>query len=317
MDDSASPRLYVASDETGGALACLFCYTRKSRHGELASLSTYYTMEFSPILKPGTDAKAVCAALAGFIGAEQPRWHSLRLDYLKESNASTAMLVEEIGRAGFSVHRHHQFENWYLDCPRTGFEQYFASRPSRLRNTVERKGRKLQKSHKVRFELYRDPASDIMRGVRDYVSVYNSSWKRPEPHPDFIPELAQRLAARDCLRLGVLYADEMPVAAQFWITTRNEACIYKLAYDERFAELSVGAALSREMFKQALDVDRCARIDYGVGSEAYKREWMSASQEIFGIRAYSRRTATGWANIVSTRLRSTAKSLGFRRKSVL
>jgi CelD/BcsL family acetyltransferase involved in cellulose biosynthesis len=107
----------------------------------------------------------------------------------------------------------------------------------------------------------------------------------------------------------VLYIDGQPAAAQFWITTRLEACIYKLAYDERYADMSVGALLSREMFRQALDVDKAARIDYGIGSEPYKREWMSATQEIFGVCAYSRGSIRGMGNILAARLRATAKRL--------
>lgn len=307
LKDSVQPRLYVASSESGEALACLFCCTRSPRDRVLAGMSNYYTMEFGPIVKTGADLQAICTALATFIGAERPRWHTVRLEYLKESNTAAAALVSALSRAGFSAHRYHQYENWYLDCPGIRYEEYYAGRPSRLRNTIERKGRKLSRSNKVAFVLYRHGTDDIERGVRDYVAVYNSSWKHPEPHPEFIPELARSLVAQDCLRLGVLYVDDKPAAAQFWITTRSEACIYKLAYDELYAAASVGALLSREMFRQALDVDRTPRIDYGVGSEAYKREWMGSVQEIFGIRAYSRRSIRGIANIVSAKLRAAAK----------
>ena len=308
------PRLYVVRDDAGAVLACLFCCTREAQHRELSSLSNYYTMEFSPIIGVGADVREVAHHLAQFIGAERPLWHSVRLDYLKDSNPATAELVDALRRAGYSVRRHRQFENWYLDCAGINFDQYYAARPSRLRNTIERKGRKLHKIHDVRIELYRYPTDDILRGVHDYVTVYGSRWKRPEPHPDFIPDLARRLVANDCLRLGVLYADGRPVAAQFWITTMGEACIYKLAYDEQFADLSVGAILSREMFKQALDRDGSACIDYGVGSEAYKREWMSAAREIFGVRAYSRRTIRGMGHIFSAQLRTIARRLIPRRQ---
>ena len=36
-----------------------------------------------------------------------------------------------------------------------------------------------------------------------------------------------------------------------------------------------------------------AEIDYGVGSEGYKRDWMSDVRELRGIRAYNTRTAQG------------------------
>lgn len=311
---SVQPRVYVVTADSGEAVACLFCGTHGAQNRELTSLGNYYTMEFAPLVRVSTDPALAAAALASFIAAEHPRWHTVRLDYLKASNAATVALIDALEQVGYAVHRHHQYENWYLDCPDTRFDAYFAARPSRLRNTVERKGRKLYKSHQVEFTLYRSPTDDLERGVRDYVTVYNSSWKQPEPHPGFMPELARRLAAIDCLRLGVLYVDGKPAAAQFWITTRSEACIYKLAYDEQYAEMSVGAVLSREMFRQALDDDHVLRIDYGVGSEAYKREWMSGVQEIFGIRAYSRRSPLGIACIVVAWLKAVAKCLIIRSR---
>lgn len=300
-------RIYVVMTDSAEAIACLFCCTHKDREGELASLSNYYTMEFAPLVAAAADTARIATALASFIAAERPRWHTLRFDYLKASNTATLALIGAVEQAGYAAHRHHQYDNWYLDCPDTRFETYFAARPSRLRNTIERKGRKLYKSHQVEIKLYRRPEDDIERGMRDWVTIYNSSWKQPEPHPDFMPELARRLAALDCLRLGVLYVDGQPAAAQFWIMSRNEACIYKLAYDEKYAEMSVGAVLSREMFKQALDDDRVPRIDYGVGSESYKQEWMSGMQEIFGVRAYSRRSVRGLALIGKEKLKTVLK----------
>lgn len=314
LRESVQPRLYVVRSDGGEVAACLFCCTRHRDDHVLASMSNYYTMEFGPIARPGPDLKAACTALAAFIADERPRWHTVRLDYLRDTNPATAAFVEALGQSGFSVRRQHQYENWYHDRPESTYGEYYASRPSRLRNTIERKGRKLNKSHRVDFVLYRHPEDDIARGVRDYVAVYTSSWKRPEPYPDFMPELARRLVARDALRLGVLHVDEKPAAAQFWITTNGETCIYKLAYDELYAAASVGTLLSHEMFRYALDVDRVRHIDYGVGSEAYKREWMESVREIFGVTAYSRRSLPGVARIVAASLRATAKRVLRRAK---
>jgi len=309
LEGTAQLRLYVVSDEAGDALACLFCRSSDKRRRELSGLSNYYTMDFSPLVKPGVDAGEAGRALAKHIGSERPRWRTIQFDYLKGSNPATTFLVDALAQAGFAVYRHHQYDNWYLACQGTSFENYYAARPSRLRNTVERKSRKLYKLHQVTFKLFRSPADDIERGMRDYTAVYESSWKKPEPYPAFMPELARRLAMHDSLRLGVLYVDGQPAAAQFWITTQAEACIYKLAYDEKYADFSVGAVLSREMFRQALDVDHTSCIDYGVGSESYKREWMSGVRAITGIRAHSWKTGLGLVRMLTAQLRATTKRM--------
>ena len=140
LEGTVKPRLYVVRDAAGEAVVCFFCCTRNTQDRELSSLSNYYTMEFGPIVREGANVREAVHHLVEFISAERPRWHTVRLDYLKESNSATAILVEGLGTAGYSVRRHHQFENWYHDCTGTGFDQYFAARPSRLRNTIERKG---------------------------------------------------------------------------------------------------------------------------------------------------------------------------------
>jgi CelD/BcsL family acetyltransferase involved in cellulose biosynthesis len=57
----------------------------------------------------------------------------------------------------------------------------------------------------------------------------------------------------------------------------------------------VGAVLSRELFRYALDIDKVEEIDYGIGSEPYKREWMSSVRNLERISAYNLRTLQGSA----------------------
>jgi CelD/BcsL family acetyltransferase involved in cellulose biosynthesis len=95
------------------------------------------------------------------------------------------------------------------------------------------------------------------------------------------------------LRLGIIYIDGEPAAAQLWIVHNGCALIYKLAYDERFADLSVGTILSAALFQHALDVDKVAVVDYLSGDDAYKKDWMSARRERWGILALNPRSLHG------------------------
>ena len=95
------------------------------------------------------------------------------------------------------------------------------------------------------------------------------------------------------LRLGIVHVDGEPAAAQLWIVHSGKALIYKLAYDERFGELSVGTILSATLFQHALDVDKVTEVDYLSGDDAYKKDWMSQRRERWGILALNPRTPRG------------------------
>jgi hypothetical protein len=130
-------------------------------------------------------------------------------------------------------------------------------------------------------------------GIADYNKVYATSWKVEEPFPAFIPGLIRSLAAKGWLRLGLAYLDGEPVAAQIWIVAHGRAAIFKLAYDERFATYSAGSILSAHLMRHVLDVDKVAEVDYLIGDDAYKQDWMSHRRERWGIVAYNPRTFFG------------------------
>ncbi|RDH44890.1 GNAT family N-acetyltransferase [Zooshikella ganghwensis] len=126
-----------------------------------------------------------------------------------------------------------------------------------------------------------------------FVTVYNQSWKKPEPYPDFMPSFIRLCADLGILRLGVLTIGQQPAAAQLWITFQSTSIIYKLAYDEKYKVYSVGSILSHFMFKHSIDEDKVTLIDYGIGSEAYKRDWMRSVQNVQGVEAFNLRTVRG------------------------
>ncbi len=250
--------------------------------------------------------------LVRYLADERPAWHTLAFDYLDFGQNSAQLLESALRACGYSVHRHHQYENWFIRTVGCDFARYFAERPSRMRNTVERKERKLRKSHDVEICVYIENGADLERGIRDYNAVYESSWKRPEPFPEFMPAFARTCASLGALRLGVLYVGGQPTAAQFWIVSGGMACIYKLAYDEEFSEASVGSILSRHMFRLALDVDRVAEVDYGVGSEGYKKDWMNSVRSVDGLRAYAPGTLCGLFRIGKVHARDIIRRIKLR-----
>jgi len=128
--------------------------------------------------------------------------------------------------------------------------------------------------------------SEVEKGLAAYEQVYSRSWKRKEPYPEFIRGIVRLWAQCGQLRLGIARIDGEPVAAQIWVVSGATAYIYKLAYDVQFAKASAGSILTAHLMRHAIDRDKVATVDYLVGDETYKRDWMSSRRERWGIRAF-------------------------------
>jgi hypothetical protein len=287
------PRLYVRyAGERPDAV--LYCCTR--RRGELLSLTSFYTNQYeaASLGAGGVDAAAL-AEFAQYLATERPRWHSIQFRYLNPERGFFGIMQQQLRQRGFFVYDFFQYENWYAPVAGMSFASYWAARNSRLRNTVTRRGKKAAKEGNVAVSLVTQRGDELEAAIRDYQRVYASSWKNAEPYPQFMPNLIRACADRGVLRLGQLHFNGEPAASQIWIVSGGVAMIYKLAYDERFKDYSVGSLVSLKLFERVLDVDHVTEFDYGVGSEPYKRDWMTAVRQIRGVEAFNLRTLRGIA----------------------
>ena len=301
LPDGGAPRLYLVSDAGQPVAALVCCVVPATR--VLRSLTSFYTTEFGAAWAPGPASvpAAIAHAWAAAVAAERPRWDAIELRLLRSDDPLKTELELALHARGFSVRRYFQFETWFATTAAMGYDAYFAARPSQLRNTIARREKKLRREHAVDISVERNPGPALDVAIAAFEHVYRASWKQPEPCADFIAAMARAAAARGVLRLGVLRVDGAPAAAQLWLTTPTRATIYKLAYDEKYREWSVGSILSTTMFRLALDDDHVAEIDYGVGSEPYKRDWMSTTRQAEGLLAYNWRTPRGLAGALRER----------------
>lgn len=290
------PRIYVVTGDRQETVDCvLFAMStaRAQRPRKLLSLSNFYTMSYAPLLRPDlAHPTEALNALAFHIACEEPDWDIVEFRGLVEEDSATAQLVRSFKRAGLFVDTYSQYENWFFPVQGVSAADYFASRPSQVRNTIVRKLKKVRRDHKLEFSLYRS-ATDLSVGLTDYQTIYAGSWKLPEAHPEFIPQLTRCFAETNSLRLGVLRIDGEPAAAQIWLVTGRRATIYKLAYADKFAPLSAGSILTKMMFDWVLENDQVAEIDYGIGSEPYKMAWMSARRHIVALVGFNCRSGLG------------------------
>ncbi|MBS0508539.1 MAG: GNAT family N-acetyltransferase [Proteobacteria bacterium] len=263
--------------------------------GPVQALGNYYSCLYGPI-----------GSARGLAGLSVSQWSEavralrrshgasvLRLQPLDADSAWLMALQQGLRGAGYLTDRFFCFGNWFQPVPEGGFASYWAQRPSMLRNSVERGRRRLDRAGPWRIEIQGGDQPGVERALGAYLAVYAQSWKLPEPCPEFMPSLV-RLAAREgWLRLGVLWLQDQPVAAQVWLVHGAKANIYKLAYVKGQERLSAGSVLTAALMQHVMDEDRVSEVDYLSGDDAYKRDWMAQRRERIGLVAFDPRSPPG------------------------
>lgn len=230
------------------------------------------TSLYTPILTKQKDKQqSSIACLAK--GISQLPLQSLTLAPVSEDNEAIRQLRIELESHGFNCNRFQRFFNWYQQVEEDSGDTYMAKRPSKLRNTIARKQRKLEREHDFRIRLYTDNIPD--NALKDYYAVFKASWKPKEIYKPTISGFIQAVSGRGWTRLAILYIDEQPAAAQLWFVAHKKASIFKLAYDETWKQYSPGSILTQYLMKHVIDQDRVEEIDFLTGNDRYKQDWVS------------------------------------------
>ena len=240
--------------------------------GSALALSNWYCLRYGPVVD-GPDGKAAVDELAR--GLRKAGVSRIFFSPIGEEDPLPAALK----RKGWLTHRSKSNDNWRISTAGMSFEDYWAGRPSRLRNTAKRRAKaaKLDLIVHRRFDA---------KAWEDYESVYNASWKPAEGSPELMRRLAEQEGAAGTLRLGLAYHEGQPVAAQLWVVEHGVATIHKLAYREDAKHYSPGTVLSMEMFRIAIDEDKVEEIDFGIGNDGYKKDWMAECRPLYALTAY-------------------------------
>jgi hypothetical protein len=270
-DDSQHLSLACVVDR-GDLLAVLPLWT--GGDGNWRALSSYYTSLFTLLLAEARP-HAVFDCLAQGLAGKGIK--TLRLEPVAAADPDVAQLQQALERHGFDSQRLFHFVNWSHAIEGQSFDQYFAQRPTRLRNTIARKRRKLSREHAAEIRLY--TGGDLEQAIVDYSTVYKASWKDGERFTGFVPALIRTMAASGWLRLAILYIDGQPAAAQIWFVVHGRASIFRLVYDERWQQYSPGSILTAYLMERVIDTDKVDSVDFLTGNERYKQDWMSERNE--------------------------------------
>lgn len=268
--------------------------------GALHSLTTPYTQDWRPLGAPGLDEAGWRAAGAAF-GALLRRRPPVILDTIDPAGPWLAPFLAGLRAAGIRAARFDHVGVWRETLPEgQGWEDYLAARPSALRHTVERKGRRAERE--LRFDLIAAPGPALEAGIEAFHTVRAGSWKPAEPFPDFDAALMRAAAESGALRLGVLarVADGTPLAAQYWIIDQGgaRATVPKLFHLESERAASPGTVLTAMMVRRLIAEDRVRVLDFGRGDDAYKAHWVSGRVPLIGLVLADPRHPAGLAALL-------------------
>ena len=207
--------------------------------------------------------------------------------------------------AGFNCERIFRHYNWIYRVEGRSYEDYMAARPAKLRNTISRKKRKLEREHGYEIRLF--TGNEVAQKMSDYHTVYNSSWKANEQYVDFLDGIVEGFSKQGWSRLAVLYVSERPIAAQLWFVLHDKANIFRLSYDEGWKPYSPGSILTSFLMEHVIDIDKVKDIDFLTGNDTYKQDWMSDRRERFVLSCVKNAKPKSWFELFTKSLKSSLK----------
>lgn len=251
----------------------------------LASLTTPYTQDWRPLAPPGLAAAGWRAAGVAFGQLLRGRPPAI-LEAIDPAGAWLVPFLEGVAAAGIRAARFDHVGCWHAALrPGEGWAAYLAARPSALRHTIARKGRRLEAE--ARLVVLAAPGPDLEAGIAAFRTVRAGSWKPAEPFPEFDPALMRAAAAAGALRLGLLRrrADDVPIAAQYWILDRGgrRATVPKLFHLEAARAASPGTVLTAMMLRRLIEEEGVRELDFGRGDDAYKALWVGERTQRIGL----------------------------------
>lgn len=290
-DEPGAKPLVIASRD--GGMVSMLREEATASAPRLRSWTNFYSCDYAPLL--GSMAwPAQAHAFASALAARRPRVATLALDSMRADRVDVDALARALRAQGWPTRLRDQPPNRFADVAGLSWKDYLAARDGGLRATIARAERRFLRQPGASLRIARD-GWDAEAALAEYLDVHLRSWKKPEPHPGFVPGLVRLLARSGRLRLGVAAISGRAVAAQLWILDGRKATIAKLAHDEAARRLSPGTVLTAHMMRAALDAGEVDEVDLGRGDDPYKRLWLPRARPVRALVACNPATPAGLA----------------------
>ena len=218
--------------------------------------------------------------------------------------------------AGYLTHEISGRVSPYVDIE-TSWDEYLASRPSRVTHEWRRKIRKAEREAHIAFRaLAADTDLDAL--VSDFAAVDARSWREGEGTSiggrgveGFYRDLTRALAEGGLLRAFWLEVDARVVAFVYGAVFGGTYFALKTSFDEEFSKLSPGVVLFHEAIQWAFSAG-LTRFDFVGETARWKEEWATGRREHAAVMLYPTRPAGLAAYARDAWLKPLARRMGKR-----
>jgi CelD/BcsL family acetyltransferase involved in cellulose biosynthesis len=183
---------------------------------------------------------------------------------------SSLMPVAE--KRGYEVTSIKEDVSLEMDLP-SSFDEYLESLSTKQRHEVRRKLRRLSEEGRIEYR-FADSGGAVAPAMNTFFKMFIESRQdkatfMTEQRKSFFMLLADTMAERGLLKLGILELDNQPVAEIMCFEYNNCIYLYNSGYDPGYTSLSVGL-LSKVMAVQDSIERGIKRFDFLKGGEIYK-----------------------------------------------
>lgn len=260
---------------------------------------------YSPVrcllLDQNQDSKAI-GSLFTYLFEQNKTWDILDLSTLPEEGGLIEQITGELKKESIPFKEYLCFGDWYQDDIACSGNEYLMRLPEKMRKDINYCKRRLEREGDLEIKVI-TLNNDLDYYMDLYYDVYSRSWQQQEKiGPTFHRDLASMAVNRGWLRLGFLFYNGIPLAAQFWLVANGTAFILKTVYDQDYKKHSPGKILTSEMFKYVIDIDKVTTIDYVQGDEGYKKDWTPKRRERKGILVYNNTLKGRYLSLLDTKI---------------
>jgi len=220
---------------------------------------------------------------------------TLRMSQLRITSSAGSLLARELRLSGCPVRAIRTHRCPYIDLSAGSFEAYLRTLGSEHRYNFQRKLRRLESHHSLRFERV-STESRRVELLPVLFELHRQRWSERGGSDglvgaeilEFHDELTRLALQRGWLRLFVLWLGDTPAATLYGFRYGHIFSFYQSGFDPRFAKLSVGLVALGLAIQDAIE-DGASEFDLLHGEEPYKFHWAKAARRLGRVHAFPNR----------------------------